>query len=112
MVSWTWLVIVGGIFFLHLHANRTRARRSRNRQGLGHRATGRPDATFRPAEMPASADRLLDEQKAPSSTYEGRVCFFDSIEHRDMFEANHHKPVALDPLRSPSVERYGRRAPR
>lgn len=31
----------------------------------------------------------------PSSVYRGQVCFFDSVEHRDMFEANHHRPIAL-----------------
>ena len=33
--------------------------------------------------------------RAPSSTYLGKIYFFDSVEHRDMFEANLHRPVAM-----------------
>lgn len=33
--------------------------------------------------------------RAPLSTYLGKIYFFDSVEHRDMFEANLHKLVAM-----------------
>lgn len=33
--------------------------------------------------------------RAPSSIYLGKIFFFDSVEHRDMFEANLNKPVAM-----------------
>jgi YHS domain-containing protein len=32
--------------------------------------------------------------RAPSSTYLGKIYFFDSVEHRDTFEADLHWPVA------------------
>ena len=43
----------------------------------------------------------------PSSVYQGSTIFFDSIEHRDMFEANNHRPVEPQAQDS-SVKQNGR----
>ncbi len=57
-------------------------------------------------------DMLTVADQAPSSVYRGQVCFFDSIEHRDMFEANHHRPVAIDSVLVAIQEQHGRRIQR
>lgn len=66
-----------------------------------------PDVRINPLQgMLAVADQ------APSSVYRGEVCFFDSVEHRDMFEANHHQPVAIDSVLVATHEQHGRRIQR
>ena len=55
---------------------------------------------------------LAITDQTPSSVYRGEVIFFDSIEHRDMFEANHHRPVAMDSVLAAFHEQHGRRVQR
>lgn len=40
------------------------------------------------------------------------VFFFDSVEHRDMFNANDHRPVAIDSAPGAHREQHGRRIQR
>gem|GEM_PF-6284838 len=58
---------------------------------------GNPDACTEAPSVPSILpDMLRVTDQAPSSVYRGQVLFFDSIEHRDMFEANDHRPLAMD----------------
>ena len=90
MAPWVWFLNAGRHVFLHADA----------------RLAG-SDIRIDPLRgVLAAADQ------APSSTYRGEVCFFDSIEHRDMFEANHHRPVAIDSVLVATHEQHGRRLQR
>ena len=94
MAVWTWFPIVGSVLFLMLlGAYRAHARSMRHGRGDdGPHRRAKPRAE----RVSATADPLLNGAREPSSTYRGHICFFDSTEHRDMFEANHHVPLALD----------------
>jgi hypothetical protein len=112
MISSLWFVMSGGILILLLRdARRVLAGSIGDRPRCGHHRIGAPDAG--PPRTPTvwTTVPLRDEDMAPSSTYEGKVCFFDSIEHRDMFEANHHRPVAVDKVltRARSLEQQAHR---
>jgi len=69
-----------------------------NRRFLPHRDAGG-----------TMSDALAIEDKAPSSVYRGEVFFFDSIEHRDMFNANYHQSVAIDSVSVTNYEQHDRR---
>ena len=58
------------------------------------------------------SDVLAIADKAPSSVYRGEVYFFDSIEQRDMFNVNFHRPVASDSVLLANHEQHGRRIER
>ena len=71
---------------------------------------GNPDACTEAPSVPSILpDMLRVTDQAPSSVYRGQVLFFDSIEHRDMFEANDHRPVAMG---SVAVALHGRQGHR
>jgi len=69
-------------------------------------AAARADAPVAQSLLP-DMPRVADQ--APSSLYCGQVLFFDSIEHRDMFEANDHRPLAMDSSMAPFRGRQGHR---
>jgi hypothetical protein len=96
MTSWMWLVTVGVTLLLLLCGGyRAFANSHSDRQNPGHPENGGLDGGL-PSVTASKGGPIHYGEMAPSSLYKGSVCFFDSVEHRDMFEANHHKPVVVD----------------
>ena len=101
MALWIWFLSVGGMFFFMVygvHAAQMKSRRHDVRHELLLGKQKAPDA-----RSPASSLRInplrdisRESRQAPSSMYHGHEWFFDSVEHRDMFEANQHEPVTKD----------------
>jgi len=111
MVSSLWFVAIGCILILLRDVCRVLAGSNGDRPGLGRHEFGGPDSGLPPTRIVWTTEPLRDEDMTPSSTYEGKVCFFDTIEHRDLFDANHHRPVAVDMERAGAraLEQQGRR---
>ena len=110
MTSWIWILSVGGasILVLSVAYSAYMKYRSGNHHALFHRIQ-KPHIDAR-ADASDSGSEMKDEpNQEPSSLYHGEVCFFDSAEHRDMFECNHHEPVAKDSTLLALQEQHGRR---
>jgi YHS domain-containing protein len=72
-------------------------RRCRSRQELFHLEQTAADTCSTASSFGIDSVRGMrgELNQAPSSPYLGKVYFFDSVEHRDMFEADLHIPVAM-----------------
>lgn len=98
MALWIWSLIAGGaLLLLLLIAYRTRLKRRGQVHPECLQEERRPNAD---AHSEASAfgagpfpGLSVDPSQDPSSVYCGQICFFESAEQRDMFEANEHRPV-------------------
>lgn len=114
MAPWVWLLSVGGGLFLLLCVafsthSRRQARAKHAQLGGKQQQVNAPSSGFGIVPLPVVHD---EPTRAPSSVYLGQVYFFDSVEHRDMFEANQHRPVAMGSLRVVAQEQHGRRLAR
>jgi hypothetical protein len=108
MTYWIWFTVGVLVFLLLCSATRAYIRIGRHQRRLGNHGNVKAyaDLPHAAASLPIPPPKGIDE--AFASTYQGKVYFFDSIEHRDMFEANSHRPVPLDSITVSSVERNGR----
>ena len=118
MALWIWFLSVGGVFFFIMYG-------AHGAQMKGHRhdvCHELPLGKQKAADARSAASSLRinplrdmnwEPHQAPSSMYRGHEWFFDSAEHRDMFEADQHEPVASRRARNaPSQEQQGRRIQR
>ena len=117
MAAWISFLSVGGTFFLMMCV--AYGAHMKRRSHVHHeflQGKHRPNTDVRSAASGFGIDPLRgmrgEPNQVPSSVYRGRVCFFDSVEHRDMFEANQHRPVAVDSALVASQEQHGRRIQR
>lgn len=103
MSLWVWLFSIGVALFLMLcgaYAVRTKHRSAVNSVRLDEKQNMNAGAC---SEVPVfggdTLPNLFEEPKQdPSSVYRGQIFFFDSVEHRDMFESNQYSPVMPDPI--------------
>lgn len=95
MASWLWFVIAGCLLFIvSCGVYRARSRNLGLRHRLGNHENDEMDARLPSSALISGVLPTGLTNKEPSSVYHGSTIFFDSIEHRDMFDANLHRPVA------------------
>jgi hypothetical protein len=93
MASWIEYIIAGCLLFIVSFGVYRARSRNRARHRLGNPENKEIEADRR-AQALISVPLVTGLTIAvPSSVYQGSIIFFDSIEHRDMFEANTHSPV-------------------
>ncbi|MEO6382631.1 MAG: hypothetical protein ABIO35_11685 [Nitrobacter sp.] len=108
MASWIEYVIAGCLLFIVSFAvYRARSRNRAFRHRLGNPENREMEADRRAQALISVALVTGLTMAEPSSVYQGTTIFFDSIEHRDMFEANNHRPVHPQAQAS-SVKHNGR----
>ena len=114
MAPWIWLLTVGGGFFLLMCVafsthSRRQARAKHGKLGGKQQRVSAPSSGLRIDPLRGMRG---EPTRNPSSVYLGQVYFFDSVEHRDMFEANQHRPVTTGALLAVTQEQHGRRLER
>lgn len=113
MTSWSWILSVGSAFFLMLYV--AYSAYVKHRSDVHHvllHGKQKPGADAGTDASDSGSDPLRGKEEsnqAPTSVYHGQVYFFDSAEHRDMFEANDHEPVATGSTLLALQEQHGRR---
>lgn len=114
MAPWVWLLSVGGGFVLLLCGAFGARRRRRTRIKHGPLDARHQRVTARSSCFGLDPLRGTDPEPSqePSAMYLGQLYFFDTAEHRDMFEANQHRPVAMDTLLVTAHGQHGRHVER
>lgn len=108
MAFWIWFTVGILLFLVLCSAARAYVRSGYHQRRSSYHGHVKAHADLSPAAANLTIPLPKGIDEAFASTYQGKVCFFDSIEHRDMFEANLHRPVPLDSITVPLVERNGR----
>jgi len=100
MIPWIWFLSIGGALFLLMRVvyGAHIKIRSHVHRDLLYATLRAADANSAPSSLRIDPLRGVrgEPNQAPRSEYLGQVWVFDSVEHRDMFEANQHTPVAID----------------